>query len=218
MPGQAYRAKAGPRFARLEHAKSQGQGALPRPARSRSVRGRRTACWLRAMRRSRQGRKRWRNRQEAPAYQSAPAGNALFGLRPSGSTSSRRGGGPAEVPCAPCAIHEAPAAVSGYLLMCAAWGIWPSVVGSFHGPGAGRTPLATVASHVRRRGASYARSGSRHAWATVTPRSVTSFTGAILNAWLDFRVVMSSPQVPGHDAVSGPTKPAAAHLPFFKHA
>ena len=71
---------------------------------------------------------------------------------------------------------------------------------------------ATVASRIHRRSTLSASSRSRHAWATVTPRSVTSFTASSLTSRLNFRLVISNLQFHGHDLIFVSTEPAAGHL------
>ena len=66
-----------------------------------------------------------------------------------------------------------------------------------------------AASRIQRRSTLSARSRSRHACATATPRSLTSFTASILNSRLNFRLVISTLQFNDHDLVFVSTKPAA---------
>lgn len=68
-----------------------------------------------------------------------------------------------------------------------------------------------VSSRIQRRSTLFATSRSRAACATATPRSVTSFTASILNSRLNFRLVISARQFPGHDLIFVSTKPAAVH-------
>jgi hypothetical protein len=70
---------------------------------------------------------------------------------------------------------------------------------------------AAVTLRIHRRSTLSASSRSRHAWATVTPRSVTSLTASILNSRLNFRLVISTLQFHGHDLIFVSTKPAAGH-------
>jgi hypothetical protein len=78
---------------------------------------------------------------------------------------------------------------------------------------------AAFAPRIQRRSTLSASSRSRHAWATVTPRSVTSFTASSLNSRLNFRGVISTLQFHGHNLIFVSTKPAAAlarheHVPW----
>jgi hypothetical protein len=75
-------------------------------------------------------------------------------------------------------------------------------------PFPGKTAAGAAAnSRIQRR--STLSAWSRHAWATETSCSVTSFTASILNSRLNFRLVSSTLHFHGHDLLFVSMEPAA---------
>jgi hypothetical protein len=67
-------------------------------------------------------------------------------------------------------------------------------------------------SRIHRRRTLSARSSSRQAYATLTPRSVTSFAASNLNSRLNVRLFVTALQILGHDLICVSTEPAAGHV------